>query len=60
MLKPTASYKMSKTTKASLALGKFKNVHDRNAWKRSMIQAELAAAIQPKREKNVRRDTPTE
>jgi hypothetical protein len=58
MLKPTANYRMSKTTKASLALGKFRDVHDRAAWKRSMIQAELSAAIQPKREK-VRRE-PTE
>ncbi len=58
MLKPTANYRMSKQTKASLALGKFRDEHDRGAWKRSMIQAELAAAIQPKREK-VRRE-PTE
>ncbi len=58
MLKPTANYRMSKTTKASLALGSFKDAHARSAWKRSMIQAELSAAIQPKREK-VRRE-PTE
>lgn len=58
MLKPTANYRMSKQTKASLALSKFKDAHARGAWKRSMIQAELAAAIQPKREK-VRRE-PTE
>lgn len=51
MLKPTANYKMSKPTKTGLALHKFKNAHDRNAWKRAMIQAELSAAIQPKREK---------
>jgi hypothetical protein len=50
---------MSKPVKTSLALHKFKNEHDRGAWKRSMIQAELAAAIQPKREKN-RRETPAE
>jgi hypothetical protein len=59
MLKPTSSYKMSKTTKASLALSKFKDEHQRGAWKRAMVQAELAAAIQPKREKN-RRDNSTE
>jgi hypothetical protein len=51
MLKPTANYKMSKQLKTSLALGQFKDVHARNEWKRSMIQAELQAAIQPKREK---------
>jgi hypothetical protein len=54
MLKPTANYKMSKQLKTSLALGKFKDTHDRNAWKRSMIQAELTAALQPKREKTRR------
>ena len=59
MLKPTANYKMSKTTKASLALGRFTSQQQRNEWKRSMIQAELAAAIQPKREKN-RRDNSAE
>jgi len=59
MLKPTASYRMSKTTKASLALGNFRDAHDRGAWKRSMIQAELAAAIQPRREKN-RKETSAE
>ena len=51
MLKPTANYKMSKQTKASLALHKFKDAHARGAWKKAMIEAELAAAIQPKREK---------
>lgn len=56
MLKPTANYRMSKTTKASLALSHFKDEHARGAWKRSMIQAELSAAIQPKREK-VRRES---
>jgi hypothetical protein len=56
MLKPTANYKMSKELKTSLALGNFKNDHDRSSWKRAMIQAELSASIQPKREKT-RRDT---
>jgi hypothetical protein len=61
MLRPTASYRMSKTTKASLALGKFKDEHQKGAWKRSMIQAELSAAIQPKREKPQRgRTAPAE
>ena len=56
MLKPTASYKMSKPTKTSLALGRFTSQEQRNGWKRAMIQAELAAAIQPKREKGRRED----
>jgi hypothetical protein len=51
MLKPTANYKMSSQTKAGLALGKFKDAHARGSWKRAMIQAELTAAIQPRREK---------
>ncbi len=59
MLRPTASYRMTKTTKASLALGRFKSQEQRNSWKRAMIQAELAAAIQPKREKS-RRDNSAE
>jgi hypothetical protein len=59
MLKPTSNYKMSKTTKASLALGRFSSQQQRNEWKRSMIQAELSSAIQPKREKN-RRESSSE
>jgi len=54
MLRPTANYKMSKPTKTGLALHKFKDAHSRGAWKRAMIQAELSAAIQPKREKSRR------
>mgnify|MGYP003336207995 CR=1 FL=1 len=41
MFKPTASYKMSKTTKRMLALGRF-TTEQRNSWKKCMIQAELA------------------
>jgi hypothetical protein len=55
MLKPTSTYKMSKPTKTGLALGRFKDTESRNAWKRSMIQAELSAAVPsraPKREGN--------
>lgn len=50
-IKPTANYKMSKTLKASLALSPFQDPHKKGEWKRAMIQAELAEAIQPKREK---------
>lgn len=56
MHKPTANYKMSGQTKRTLALTKFRNAEDRNAWKRAMIQAELTAAFQPKREKGRRNE----
>ena len=45
MLKPTSNYRMSSTLKTSLALGKFKDVHQRGAWKRACIDAELASKI---------------
>ena len=56
MLKPTANYRMTKQSKRYLA-----NIVDpikRSEFKRMCIQSELAAAIQPKRER-VRRE-PTE
>lgn len=57
-MKPGSNYKMSKTLKASLALAsKFQDPHKKGQWKRAMIDAELSAAIQPKREKT-RRDAP--
>jgi hypothetical protein len=48
IMKPSATFKLSKETKRSLALGRWKNKDQRDAWKRSMIQAELAAAVQPR------------
>jgi hypothetical protein len=60
MLKPTSNYKMSKTLKTSLALGKFTDVHQRGAWKRACIEAELASKIvvkTPQRDKNASRGT---
>jgi len=54
MLRPTANYKMSKPTKTMLASRRFNSETQRHDWKRSMIQAELAALIQPKREKGRR------
>ena len=45
MLKPNATYKMSKPTKTMLALGGFRNDNDRHAWKNAMIGAELAAKV---------------
>jgi hypothetical protein len=51
MLKPGKTFKLSKTTKRMIALMKGATADQRNQFKRMMIQAELAAAIQPKREK---------
>ena len=50
-MKPGPNYRMSSTTKASLALSPLKDKHQQAAWKRAMIDAELCAAVQPKREK---------
>jgi len=58
MLKPTSNYRMSSTLKASLALGKFTDAHQRGAWKRACIEAELASKIvvkTPQRDKNAPR-----
>jgi hypothetical protein len=49
MLKPNKTFKLSKQTKRFMAT--MINADERNAFKRAMIQAELAAAIVPKREK---------
>jgi hypothetical protein len=49
MLKPNKTFKLSKQTKRFMAT--IINADQRNAFKRAMIQAELAAAIVPKREK---------
>lgn len=46
-IKPGPNFKLSKRTKTVLALGKFKDEHDRGAYKRAMIQAELNAAMKP-------------
>jgi hypothetical protein len=51
MLKPTASYRMTKQSKRLLATSSMINSHVRGEHKRAIIQAELAALIQPKREK---------
>jgi hypothetical protein len=50
-MKPGPNYRMSSLLKISLATGKFTDAHQRGAWKRACIDAELCAAIQPKREK---------
>ena len=58
MLKPTSNYRMSSTLKTSLATGKFKDAHQRGAWKRACIDAELCSKIVVKsapRDKNAPR-----
>jgi len=57
MLKPTGTYKMSKSLKTSLALSRFQDVHLKGAWKRAMIDAELCSKIVVKSEKKERRNT---
>jgi hypothetical protein len=54
-VKPGPNFKLSKATKTKLALGKFRDEHDRAAFKRAMIQAEIASSVKPssgKREGN--------
>ena len=53
-MKPGPNYKMSSLLKISLATGKFTDAHQKGAWKRACIDAELSAAVQPKREKSQR------
>ena len=55
-MKPTKNYKMSKPLKTSLALSTFQDPHQKGQWKRAMIDAELCATIQPKREKGRKPD----
>ena len=58
MLKPTSNYKMSPLLKISLATGKFKDAHQRGAWKRACIDAELCSKIvvkTPQRDRNTPR-----
>jgi hypothetical protein len=50
-MKPGPNYRMSSLLKISLATSKFTDAHQRGAWKRSCIDAELCAATRPKREK---------
>lgn len=38
---PDKNYKMKSSIKTALALGKFKDAHDKGAFKRMMIQAQL-------------------
>ncbi len=52
MLKPNKTFKLSKTTKRMVALMKGATADQRNQYKRMMIQAELAAAIVPRSNKD--------
>jgi hypothetical protein len=54
-MKPGPNYKMRSLTK--MALSTIVDPIKRGEWKRSMIQAELAAAIQPKREPRMNKHT---
>ena len=53
MLKPGKTFKLSKTTKRMIALMKGATADQRNQFKNMMIDAELCAAVQPKREKRL-------
>jgi hypothetical protein len=44
-MKASSTFKLSKESKCSLALGRWKDKDQRDSWRRSMIQAELAAAV---------------
>ena len=44
-MKTDKNFKLSKTTKRMLALGKFKTTEDRNNFKRLMIQAEYSEVL---------------
>jgi hypothetical protein len=50
-MKSGPNYRMSSMTKTSLALGKYKNADQKAAWQRAMVDAEVSAAVQPKRDK---------
>lgn len=41
MMTPDKNFRMKPETKSMLGLGSFKDAHDRGAWKRAMIDAQL-------------------
>jgi len=57
-MKPTSTYKMSKTTKRSLALSKFTTEDQRHSWRRAMIDAELSAESARRSNSKSRSKTP--
>jgi hypothetical protein len=50
-IKPTKTFKLSKTTKRIIALMKGASAEQRNSFKRAMIQAQLAGEMPARREK---------
>lgn len=59
-IKPSANYKMSGVIKTGLATGHFKDAHQRGAWKRAMIQAQLAEEAAAKSNAKGRKDPASE
>jgi hypothetical protein len=57
-LKPTAAFKLDQQTKRVMAT--IMDKHDCGAYKRSMIEAQLASLIQPKIIKTKREEKETE
>jgi hypothetical protein len=43
-MKRTSTYRMTKPLKTSLALGRYKDKEQKDAWKNAMIGAEIHAA----------------
>jgi hypothetical protein len=44
-MKANSTFKLSKQAKRILALGRWKDKDQQDAWRRAMIQAELSAAV---------------
>jgi hypothetical protein len=57
-LKPTAAFKLDQQTKRTMAT--IVDAHDCGAYKRSMIEAQLASLIQPRVVKVKREEKDTE
>ena len=51
-MKSTSNFKLSKPIKTLLALGKFTDQSQRDAWKSMMIQAQLASMVKVSRSKS--------
>lgn len=62
MMKPDKNFKMWASTKTALALGKFKDAHERGQFKRAMIDAQLhyeaahRSALKSKADKDLKSD----
>ena len=51
-MKPTSAFRLKKSTKCLIALGKFTNQEQRNAFKAMMIQAQLESNVRVGRNKS--------